>query len=396
MIHLSSPIRSEQWKLAYAIEATPGTDPSRTSNTGYTNTFGVVQNVTMPDPQMDIQPFWGLGTASYRNWFVAYHGKQTLNGSIGSFILLDGKCLRLPIGTVSPAAQNIDTSYTHIITEAVTLPTISMHTTYVNADGTIVLMRRFHGGKVNRMTLSAQEGQFLMCSIDDMQFTGYKHGINPTGLYATGYDYATDDPVLNTSYNAYLDPIAHPSDHADIKPMTDLYKCDQPYLFAYGYLQLWGTTFARIRGFSLSIDNGCQAKYYVQNATSTLPLPYEIREGKRQYSLQVTVDIEDNSLYRELLRMGQRPYLTTPPGTYDPIYSGFTTTIGFIRGTVPSDYIQIVSPSTSPTCGGDAMGCLIKTAPHNISTGDLLVGVPLSISCRNLEMVVTDSYSAYL
>jgi hypothetical protein len=354
----AAPIRSEMWKLAYAIETNPGNDPYPASNTGYTNTFGIVQNVTMPDPQIDINNFWGLGTASIRNWFVSYHGKQTLSGSIPNFLLTDGKCLRLPIGNVTD--YNSSGYYTHIINEAVTLPSISLHTTYVNADGTVELMRRFHGGKINRMTISAQEGGYLTCSIDDMQFMRYKHNISGVS-------------DISASYNSTM---------VDLPLMSTLYSCDQPYLFATGTLSLWGTTFARIRSFNLSIDNGCMPKYYVQNSSS-LPLPYEIREGKRNYNLGVTVDIEDSALYRELLRMG----------SYNSVYTGFQTVISFSRGT--NDVITFVTPSTTPACGGDAMGCLIKTAPHNISTGDLLVGVPLSITCRNLSVVISDQYSTY-
>jgi len=369
----ASPYRAEMWKLAWAVEATAGIDPATAAGAAsgtYINTFGVVQNVTMPDPQMDIQPFWGLGTASTRNWFVAYHGKQTLNGSIGSFMLLDGKCLRLALGTV--ANTTASTYKIHTISEAVNLPSISLHNTIVDADGANSFMRRYHGGKINRMTLSAQEGSFLMCSIDDMQFMRYTHNISAATADANVYD----------SYNSTMQ---------DIQPMKDIYTCDQPYLFAQGTLSLWGTTFARIRSFNLSIDNGCQAKYYIQ-AASHLPLPYEIREGKRTYNLNVTVDIEDTTLFRELLRMGYRNSIAVP-ATWD--YKGFNVSISFSRGV--GDSITLTSPANQiPLCGGDSMGCLIKSAPHNISTGELLVSVPLSITCRNLGVVVNDAYTTYV
>jgi hypothetical protein len=41
------------------------------------------------------------------------------------------------------------------------------------------------------------------------------------------------------------------------------------------------------------------------------------------------------------------------------------------------------------------MGCLIKAAPHNISTSDNLVGVTLDILARNCSVVVVDAVSSY-
>lgn len=340
------PIRAEQWRLAYAVESSYGVDPS-TGGTGYTNFFGVVQEATLPDVQTDFQPFYGLGTESKRNWYVMYRGKQTMSGSISNFLLINGAVLYLPIGGTSAVPA-----------EDVTLPSISLHAGYVNATGGASLRRRFHGGKVNRMTISANEGGFLTCSIDEMLFSSYTH--NSTGGPTASYAAITDIPAASA-----------------------IYTCDQPWLFSGGTLSLWGTDFARVRNFRLSINNGCQPKYYITDDGAD-QLPYEIREGKREYSLSATIDIEDSSIYAELLNQG-----CSGQGTGNMV--GFVTEIAFTRA--DGDSITLTSPAGATgsygTCGGDSQGCFIRSAPHNITTGDNLLGVPITVLMRSLGITIT-------
>ena len=89
-----------------------GGDATRNDDGKYV-TFvpGVYETVDTPDPQMSIEGKRFLGTASKRNWSVAYPGQQTLTGSVGGMILLNGWPLRFPIGTVTttPSAVATDT-----------------------------------------------------------------------------------------------------------------------------------------------------------------------------------------------------------------------------------------------------------------------------------------------
>jgi hypothetical protein len=61
---------------------------------------GLYESVDAPDPEMAIEPRYFLGTESKRNFYSAYKGQQSFTGSIGNFILLDGRPLRFPIGKV--------------------------------------------------------------------------------------------------------------------------------------------------------------------------------------------------------------------------------------------------------------------------------------------------------
>jgi hypothetical protein len=336
------------WKLGYAHEATYGTDPGTAA---YSNAFGVVQNATIPDPNVNFNPIWALGTASYRNWYIAYKGQITLGGSIPDVWLLDGKLLKYPFGSVNTGGGD---PYTHTISEAFTLPSLAMQITNNDSAGSTGLMRRFIGGKVNRATISASEADFLKMSIDEILFLNYLHNIS-----------------------GFSDDTAHYS--ASVADITLDYPATQPYLFSYGSLSLGGTVFARIRGFSLSISNNLDPKYYItSSAIGGTQLPYEYREGRREYQLTVTIDVEDNSLYKELVRMG----------SYTNVYKGFQAIIAFTRGA--NDSITLTMPGSAPAAGGDAMGCLISQAPHNITT-DPVVSVTLSMLVRSVSVVVIDS-----
>ena len=62
---------------------------------------GVYETVDVPDPEMAIEPRYLLGTSSNRNYYTQYKSSQSYNGSIGSFILLNGWPLRFPMGKVT-------------------------------------------------------------------------------------------------------------------------------------------------------------------------------------------------------------------------------------------------------------------------------------------------------
>jgi hypothetical protein len=339
-------IRGERFKLAWAPEVTYGLDPGTAA---YADVFGVVQSATMPDPQIDIAPVYALGTASNRNPFIYYKQRMSLSGAVPDIWLLNGYPLFLAIGRVSSSGGPV---YTHTISETTTLPSISIHVSHLDSTGTVKLMRRYSGGKVGRMSISAQEGEFLKCSLEDIGFLNWSHDQNGE----PGYSAAVAD--INPAY-----------------PETT------PYLFSMGSLVLNGQTFARIRNFSLEVNNNMEARYYVTNNGGS-QLPYEYREGKRDYRFSCQVDISDATLYKELARQG----------TYNNIYKGFQIIVTFTRGT--GDTITMTMPPTTPAAGGDAMGCLIRSAPHNIVDAPV-VTVGLDIIVRSVGMVVTDAIATY-
>jgi hypothetical protein len=75
---------------------------------------GLYESVETPDPEMAIEPRYFLGTESKRNFYAAYKGQQTFTGSIGNFILLDGRPLRFPIGKVVDVPSH-PTAYSPVV-----------------------------------------------------------------------------------------------------------------------------------------------------------------------------------------------------------------------------------------------------------------------------------------
>ena len=71
---------------------------------------GVYETVDLPDMSPTIEPHYFLGTASKRNFYSVYSGQQSYTGSIGGFILLNGKALRFPIGTVASSTLYVNTA----------------------------------------------------------------------------------------------------------------------------------------------------------------------------------------------------------------------------------------------------------------------------------------------
>jgi hypothetical protein len=341
--------RGEKFHLAFCPEIVYGIDPG-TAN--YTNVFGVVETATLPDPLIDFMPIYALGTASNRNWYITYKGRIGIVGSIPEIWLLNGYPLYLPIGTVTTTGTG---PYTHTINESTTLKSISIHVTNLDSNNNVALMRRYFGGKVNRAGFEAREGDFLKMSLDEITF-------------------------INLTHNQFGEPF-YSSGVADISNYIS-YPTTQPYLFSYGSLSLAGTTFARVRAFRLDVDNGMEPKYYVTNGAAASQLPYEYREGRRTYRLSCTIDVEDSSFYKELVRQG----------TYTSVYKGFQTELVFTRGA--NDTITFTTPPSAPAAGGDQMGCLIRSSPHPITT-DPVVSTTLDILCRSLKIVVVDSIATY-
>jgi len=93
--------RGEQYELTWGPEKARTDTPSSAANavTFMTNVFGIINSATLPDPTYDWQPVWSYATTTYRNWYKMYVGKLDLRGSIPDIWLLDGRVLRLAVGT---------------------------------------------------------------------------------------------------------------------------------------------------------------------------------------------------------------------------------------------------------------------------------------------------------
>jgi len=348
---MTDVFRSEHWELSWGKEATYGTDPGTAL---LVNPFGVFDRGQLADPEVEYTPFYGAGGCVYRRYFRAYPGKWAMEANIGDIMMLDAKALVFPFGTVVTAGAGAP--YTHTITEATTLPSLTMHATNWDASTCVTpaLMRRFIGGKVSRCTISAEEGDRLKMNLDSILFKDITHNI-----------------VAETvKYSA------------DVAKPTLVYPSDEPYFFSGGVLQI-GTTggalaqFARARSVRIDINNNCEAKYYIAGQSNATPIPYTILEGKREYTITCKIDIEDTTLYQELIKMGKSAGV--PIGI----------ALDFKVSRSATDYIQFKIPSGTPSITNQ--GCFIKRARIDLDSSSGAVPQELELIARSIEIEVKDA-----
>jgi len=457
---------------------------------------GVYETVEVPDPEMAIEPRYFLGTASKRNPYNFYKGQQTYTGSLGGFVILDGKSLRFPIGKVTstttyvnvtqdgstgrpqsgslidnsggykkgdvfvtisnskradttyPVAPNVwvlftgtttlpvsstisnatteirqqvgaasttslrlnaplqfdhadneivllvmteassgtsvattstTVPYTHAITETVDLDSISWHVHVRDSSETDTydFDRRYHGGKVGSMSLTAEEGGLLTCSWDGVNFLGMNHNQQLSAAWSSSPDQG------NLPFYTKMQSIRN----ADVTlPITE------PYYFSEGQVTLFGTVVARVRSFTLSVNNNEEPRYYLKRTMGRHRGPTEIMEQRREYSCAVTMALPDaitrtastETVFKELLMEGD----------FGGGMQGFAVELRFDRGANDSIVISIPDDGVAGT-GGNNQGAFINTAPHAITDANPME-VDANILFRNLKIVVQDNVAVYI
>ena len=349
---MSEIFRGEHFELSFGLEANYGVDPGTSV---LTTPFGVFDRGQMADPEIEFTPFYGGGGVQARRYFRAYRGRWALEASVADVLLLDGKVLALPLGSVVTTGP-VGSVYTHTISEETLLKSLTMHASFWRADdaaGSPRLMRRYIGGKVGRATLTAEENERLRLSFDSVLFKNLSHNISGVDKYAAG--------------------VARP---------TVSYPTTEPYFFSGGILKVTGaqmteTTFARVRSFRLDINNNVEAKYYVAGHDPAIPIPYTVLEGKREYTLAVTVDPTDHDLYSEVLRSGR---------SGAGLEIGIKAVMTISRGT--DDYIEISAPSGTPSLTNQ--GGFIRRGRLDIDSGSPAISQELEILTRSVSVVAKD------
>ena len=478
---------------------------------------GVYETVDVPDPEMAIEPRYFLGTESKRNYFQAYKGQQTFNGSMSDMILLNGWPLRFPVGGVvtvpsnvvntamtvsstvevkkgdvfiTPAAdysgtlsvgdyvlmdyiatptpaslcevrrvtgisgasyievdypfmfahsvsapmRKVNTSasgfyYRHHIVEKVDLDTVSWHVHMRDSGETSAndFDRRYVGGLVGAMTIAAEEGGLLTVGWDGVPFTDMVHNqkahTGVSGPYGSGSlsdsnitdmsRYTLMQSIVAADVNKLPGAASTTTALDDLDNNHDASGNSEPYYFSRGDIQFNGTSFARVRSFSLSVTNNEEPRYYIAQRFGRNRGPNEIREQQREYTMSCTVALPDTvgatsnslsgatALFKELLLEGD--YGTDT----DPNMKGFSASLEFVRGendkividmpgSDPAGQAAFTAPGTavSPTEKGNRQGLFIRTAPHSI-TGDNPLQAELDILIRSLRITIDDNIAVY-
>jgi len=292
---------------------------------------------------------------------------------------------------VTKVTHVANTAYTHHIYESVDLDTVSWHVHMRDSGETVAndFDRRYYGGLIGSASLSADEGGMLTMSWDGVNFQGMVHNQKTHSSLASG---------KTTPYYGAMQTITSGGSPAGIDfPTTN------PYFFSQGTVSLFGQTIARIRSFNLTVSNGEEPRYYINRRYGNQRGPNEIREGRREYTMAVTLALPDSqaaidgsgrTLFKELLLEGD----------YGSGIVGFDVELAFARGTVGTsavvDEIRMYIPGTTTTgatasaAGLNSQGAIIRTAPHSI-TGDNPVQVDADILFRNIKIEIVDNLYYY-
>ena len=297
-------------------------------------------------------------------------------------------------------------TYTHVISESVSLDTVSWHVHMRDSGETVAndFDRRYVGGMIGSAGISAEEGGLVTMNWDSVNFLDMVHNQNnQTGsqLYA-GASVAASMPRYALMQKIDVDDVGQPG----LNDGTG-FPTTEPYYFSQGQIKLFGQEFARVRSFSLSISNGEEPRYYIsRSGMGRHRGPSEIFEGPREYTMSCTVTLPDTAgatssdqatameIFKQLLLEGDFGGTSAAQAM-----AGFTMMLRFDRGTNDSIIIDIPSSTTagSPTAASHALnsqGAFIRTAPHGIST-DNPFQVDMDILFRALKITVNDSVPVY-
>jgi len=458
---------------------------------------GVYDTVTTPDMTPTIEPRYFLGTGAKRNFTAAYKGTQAFNGSIPSFILLNGWPLRFPIGKINSTMSASDggsyitgtdakkgdyflnlnsgssfdagdyiqigasaavyevnrvvtkstnlirlatplkrdhdvvssstvvvpmsgtgntTYFTHTITETNELDSISMDVHLRDSGETAAndFNRRYYGGKVGAATIAAEEGGLLVMGWDTIPFMGGVHNQKLDDNF-----HATKAIPFHTLFQTIeSDNIGSRSEYAAGDVATLKYPTQDPYYFSEGTVKLFGQTFARVRNFSISINNNVEPRYYIERrGDSRVRGPSDIVEMRREYTMTATIALPDSevsatgttaSLFKELMLEGD---YGLADGTNKGM-KGFAIQLVFNKGAVMTGIegsaiatvehkMTIDIPTsgdpaaaTAAATGLSTQGAFLTEAPHPID-GSNPLEVSASLIFRNMGITIIDNQGLY-
>ena len=415
---------------------------------------GVYESVDLPDMSPSIEGRYLLGTASKRNFYAAYSGQQTYTGSIGGFVLLNGKALRFPIGTVTttPSAVATDTILLNgaakkgdvfITCDGSDVANLAAndYIQIIEADGTNSEVRQVlsdasdtfkldyplqfdhaDNAVVNEVSASPTYTHAIREASDldsvtwhahmrasdedatkdfDRRYYGGKIGSasitgEEGGLVTMSWDGVNFlGMITNQQYNsAFSTSTNHPFYSLMKKIDSDdvNFPTTDPYYFSQGEVSMFGQTIARLRSFTLAISNGEEPRYYIQKQMGRRRGPVEIKENRREYSMSASIALPDALASTS---NAARTLFTEMllEGDYGSGKAGFNITLTFTRGT--NDTITITIPDDgSAAVGGNQQGAYIRSAQHDFGTENPFQ-VDVDILFRNLKIDVVDSEHYY-
>ena len=299
--------------------------------------------------------------------------------------------------------------YTHTITEQNELPSISMQAMFKDTGDTDAnaFIRKYYGGYVSSASISAEEGGLVQMSWDSIPFMGMVHNIENAfgggsqvtdipGYTLTGtpgtnasYDYV-GAPFVNASgnFSAPGATVAVPNTDGSASTYITGYPRTDPYYFTQGEITLHGVVVARIRDFSISINNNIESRYYIEKRGDMRRRgPSQLHEGRREYTMSCTVvpdSIEvakagastTRTIFEEYLMQGDYGDFGSNEGI-----KGIGLKIEFTRATNDTITLEVTGSSTQ-----GAPNAYITNAPMQID-GNNPLQIPVEIGIRTWDTI---------
>lgn len=296
-----------------------------------TSTLGILgEEVRLPDPEVEWHAHRNVGSGA--NLHTLKAGARRLSGAI-PVTLQNGAPLKYLLGGYSVTGTG---TYTHAITCADAKPPSMCLEAQYN-DGTDDWLRYYQGVVVTGGSISAEEEGFLKANLE-----------------------------IEAAY--VQSPNASVTIPSSVTQLTT-----EPYVFCEGVATYFGSIYARVIDFSISVKRAFKARRYIQDTQACYP--YEINFGPRDIEMSTTVVAADDisgfgtAYYEELL---------APE-------SNNTMELMFTRGA--SDTLKI----TVSNCG-------LKSAPHPLNPSAEDIPVALDLVAKGTDGIaieVVDSISTY-
>lgn len=325
----NAPYKPEQAQLAVAVEPEQGTQETPV------RFFGLVQEDTsLPDPSIEWIQERVIGHD--REIFNKVEGQRAYEGGSIPIVPYDGFPLALAFGqeTVRSGTDiegnSVSGVTTHILEANQTSkpPTTTIEASYRGTQGQPEFTRQFLGATPGSGEIAVNNEGELQVALDMIAM-----------------DVDTEETI--TSVGSVPDR--------------------DPWLFAdnKSALTIFGTEFARVEEFTVSITNNLEQGRYIQPDDPRKP--YEIIYGIVEYEVSASITIDDKSVYNELI---------------EPTAGGFDMSISFEKENTGEE-LRII--------GED---CNIPEAPHDIPGDASQVQVDVPIIPNSLRVEIEDNTSA--
>ena len=259
-------------------------------------------------------------------------------------------------------------------------------------NGANTFQRRYTGGKIGSMTLTAEEGGLVTCDWDSATFLNFNHNQQYAANTGTGDNFVRRYlPMLDIGKAEVGDP-----------EIPNTLPTSNPYYFSEGTVKFFNQTVARVRTFSLTVSNGEEPKYYIRDTKDDSRSPFEIKEGNREYSMTATIALPDaagpestaQNVWKELITASTG---IAADGTAGGGFSGFDIQLKIVRDAdqmiirIPGSYDGTTANAKT---GGLNQGALINSATINVD-GSNPMEQAVDIIFRSMKIIVTDAEAIY-